>query len=855
MKCKYCGEELVKGIEICKNCGRVNKSILNSGKFNKKIIIAAAAVAVAVIVALGTVFAIGGRNDIDVKLIDEAAGEYLLTNVPENYAFNIENAKGTKANELIVYDIYGNKANTENKVSENTITIGAPEGGYEKGEIYTLDLKGKGTFAEEEYRDAKKIIFVIEKKETTEVIYKDKVIETEAGTVKVKDDELTLEGEYKEGDIIVADTDDNDVDEIYKLVDVETKSGKTISRYTEASSDEVYETLDVFFYDDVNLKEATIDEEAFVGALDGMGVLDAFIDEAYAVSDIDVNIEVKKAGWKGANASYEFECVLKDPTDSKKQLTITFEVKDELLLKATKKLTMVNNSLDIASGLEFSVAGEDKAATEDSISKAIKNYKSNAGIEGSEGDYEVPLVPVTIPIFGPIAVYVDMGLTAEASFSAEFNAGIDTSVEFTQGVIYDIKKKEMTKKYADIDGDVEAYMMVHGKLDAFTGAYIDLGVEIPALIEVGIDAKGGPYLDAEGCFSIEGIPKDIQSKGYYYVEIGLMFKADAKVDLIGLEEKSYELMEKKKPLVEVSEHLSLVETSLKDTYYLSDEKVALGELTATYHDVITDEDITVPIEEYSLYVDDKKTSVTNGTIDKTFKEGEYTFKLKWKHEGDKFSDKKRVEISDFDPWGYFKEIEMFGTTLDSIEDDLIYLGNKDYGTIWQHFTDLGLSINDDPYELYSVPSKDISLYFSDYGSMNGVRCNVMGGTAKAVFGITSEVDIDTFIERLGIVYNGRANYDLRCTADIEHNNWYAYKGDELNYSLPGYSSGYGYFIRIYSEGLSGAYWYNNYDGLYMQNITTRNIKKYYGGCSEGFDKIGPATKVIVKLIPYGTDYY
>ena len=146
----------------------------------------------------------------------------------------------------------------------------------------------------------------------------------------------------------------------------------------------------------------------------------------------------------------------------------------------------------------------------DEIKKALKDYKNNESLESSQGQYEVPFVPIKIPLVGPICINLELGLTSDVMFSAEFNAGVDASLTFSQGIIYDVKKQEERKKYADITGDIEAHLMVSGELDAFAGIYGDASLDIPLLIKLGINAKAGPYLESQGCFSVKGIPKDIK---------------------------------------------------------------------------------------------------------------------------------------------------------------------------------------------------------------------------------------------------------------------------------------------------------------------------------------------------------
>lgn len=78
MKCKYCGEKLIKGIDACPNCGQVNKSFFNSDKLNRKIVIIAAATVVAIIIVIGAILAVSG-DDRDRETVKDSGMDYELT--------------------------------------------------------------------------------------------------------------------------------------------------------------------------------------------------------------------------------------------------------------------------------------------------------------------------------------------------------------------------------------------------------------------------------------------------------------------------------------------------------------------------------------------------------------------------------------------------------------------------------------------------------------------------------------------------------------------------------------------------------------------------------------------------------
>lgn len=514
---------------------------------SKKLTIVVAVIAILIIAAIAAVFLMR-PPEVEAKVINEEASEYMITDVPQDYSFKVNlSHKRINPDELKVYDIYGNEVATKNKISSGTATIKAPQGGYEKGAIYTFDITDMGTFEDEAYQDAKQLLFIIEQENTTEIVYQDDVIELDE--VAASGNTITLDGEYQSGDIIVADCDGNGIDEIFKLSDVEVSNGQTEAAYTLPEADEVYKSVNIFYYDEVDFTEAKIDKDAFIGILNETGILEAFIDEVYAAQKANIKVDVSK----GEKSSYDFIVTLSDPRNENRQLNITFNVKDKLLFKRDDNLSMIDNTLTITSGLEFSVIGENAKATEQEIKSAMKNYQLKKSSGDNLEEYKVPLVPITIPIFGPVSAYVNLGLVAEVEYAASFNAGVHTDISFAQGLIYNTKKNKVQKKYADITtGELEGQMLVEGNLNAFAGIGVNAGAQVPLLVEIGIDTTGGTYLDSSGCFIVKGIPNNINSSGYYDIEIGLMLTANAKVQVLVLNEISIPLVEAKKPIYTLS---------------------------------------------------------------------------------------------------------------------------------------------------------------------------------------------------------------------------------------------------------------------------------------------------------------
>lgn len=520
-------------------------------KSKKKLIVIIAAAIVVIGGLIGVYIAFsgsGGGNDIETKLINEDTGEYMATGVPKDYVFSVET--GGSADSAQVYDLEGNRIDASCEQTDGGFDIRAPKQGYEKGGIYRIELAEGCSFKDEKLKKAKSLIFVVNKKNTADIDYTDEVKTPDSESIEKTGNSLLLDGEYSSGDIVAADTDNDGVDELYKLENAEFNGEQTSAEYEAPDADEVYENIDIFMHDYVDFEETDIDTDAFEGALEETGMLDAFIDPVYAVGNAGIKITSKK----GDDNEYLFTAVITDPKNKKRQLTIKFGVKDRFLILSNGEQVMVDNTVEITSGLEFSVSGESSAETEQKILNAIEEYTLNNEDIGAENSYEVPLVPIKIPMAGPVVADIDIGLTADILFSAKFSAGMDTKVNLTQGVAVDIKERKVVEKYAEVTGSTEAYISVEGKLNAFAGAYAEMGLEIPVLVKLGVNIKGGPYLEGQGCFSVKGIPKDIKAEGECDIEIGLRFKAEGDLKILNMKKKPIKFADKQKILAEYSKN-------------------------------------------------------------------------------------------------------------------------------------------------------------------------------------------------------------------------------------------------------------------------------------------------------------
>ena len=821
MKCKYCGNDLEKGEKKCKYCGSENKSI-----FSRKAIIGTVVVGALIVAAVlsAVIYAVTANDDIEASVIDEAAGEYMAVNVPVDHSFDIT-LDGGKSSNIAVKDIEGKDVKTEVERSGKRASINAPEGGYEEGEIYQIDLEGIGRFEDEEIKGAKKLLFVIERKNSENIEYRAKVKEVDPEEVEVSEEEIRLEGKYREGDIVVTDSNEDGYIEGYKLENVEVKGNRTTAGYTDPTADELYKEFDVFYYGNVDFSEADINEEALEGALEEAGILDAFIDDVYAAGKTNIEAKLKREG----KNKFVLTAVISDEKDSDKKLTVTLGIENKLIIKINKKKVYIDDTFIITNGIDFSVSGEDKDIVEKRIKKAIEKYTASDGEGGEGSDYEVKLLSVPIPISKLVPTTLEVGLTAEVMFSAELNAGVDSEIKINQGIIYDIKKLKVDKKYGEATGDIEAYIMAQGDMFAFAGPYAKLEANALYVVKASADVKGGGYLDAAGCFTVKGIPKDIKSKGYYDAELGVMFAADADFEIPFVGTKSIPIAEKRKPLLKLSNSTTLKGTDLKERYYMGDEGIDIGTITATYHDLIEDEDISKEIESYSLYIDGKKVEVIDGIVKEKVKEGTHKFRIKWKDEGNSYTETKEVEVTSFDPWGYFVSKNILFSDLENLENN--------YGPLYGMNSDEYVRSLQDVTHIYDMDA----MYYGNNDNMifafpsnNYNSCEGVLGTAQQLFGIRKTISIFDFIEITEPDYR----FELIWTTDVLHNCWAGTK--ILN--------GKQYYVYVYIDGLKSIYFkpaYDPFDEVEDPKVTPYNAEEILDISGLDYKTISPDTKMVV----------
>ena len=264
----------------------------------------------------------------------------------------------------------------ENK--DKNITILPPSESYEDGKTYTLKITD-GVFADSKLKDAKKIIFSIARPAANNYTLKENVISLD--NPKIENNKLTTDEAYKQNDIIVI-KEDNKIINSYKIA--KDNSDGTYE-LTSPKIDEVFETIDYYGMEKLNLSAFTTNEELknyLIGTITN-NILNSLVDTVYAKE----NIEIKEPKWNQKTQSLSFSIIIdaKENTKLFESNVKNHQTKAELYVSVKvnlyKNVTMSN--YDYALSFEYTINNKaNLLSTNDKINEL------NDNIRNEKADYD-----------------------------------------------------------------------------------------------------------------------------------------------------------------------------------------------------------------------------------------------------------------------------------------------------------------------------------------------------------------------------------------------------------------------------------------------------------------------------------
>lgn len=129
------------------------------------------------------------------------------------------------------------------KATKGCYDIPPPSSGYEEGVKYTLSLPDGVSFESEDLKDARTLVFSIDKDAVEKYEFTDAVVEVDAAIDEVIDNTLNIEDlSVNTGDIIFGQDENNEY-VVYKVSEI---NGDGTAAVTDPAIDEIYSDLEVY---------------------------------------------------------------------------------------------------------------------------------------------------------------------------------------------------------------------------------------------------------------------------------------------------------------------------------------------------------------------------------------------------------------------------------------------------------------------------------------------------------------------------------------------------------------------------------------------------------------------------------
>lgn len=466
------------------------------------------------------------KQSVTLGLVDEQTQTFAVYGLASDKAFRfrLEQEEAEGISELAVQAADGSVADTTISVEEEMLVLSAPQGGYVAGEIYSLVLPEGVSFADEDFEGVRSLLFTVQGSEKRQIRYQTSVHEVTAADVLEKEETtLRLKGEYQSGDIILVDTDRDQVQEAYALDRVYDEDNVTVADISIPSYDAVFRELDLYQESEIDFSQAQFDKEGILEALEESGILDVFrnaltiraraADVSFSKDDIKVTVAREKDGGR------TYYSVAVEVSDDEMSVSLTFAVsaKQLSMAKIGKGKDLMGTAIDLRLRGETKVSASIKEDELKDAAKELENkleeeirekLKKKTVLESGETverNLAKQLLDVEIPITGPLSINLELGATAEFGLSG--NLVQNSEVGVMAAIYLDLKEKQPLRQYAAVSVE-EVTTKLSAETENFVG--IELSAGLTALqdsLEVNISGAFGPYLDGSGYGIIRTTPE------------------------------------------------------------------------------------------------------------------------------------------------------------------------------------------------------------------------------------------------------------------------------------------------------------------------------------------------------------
>ena len=561
----------------------------------------------------------------DLAVFDENLSCYYLQKVDRDIIFRVRCENDTALSYSLVDDENTSIQTKTQKTSKGCYDILPPSDGYEAGVKYTLSLPDGVSFESEDLKDARSLVFSIDKEAVEKYEFTDAVVKVDTAIEEVIDNTLNIEDlSVNAGDIIFGQDANNEY-VVYKVTEINSDGTATV---TDPAIDEIYSDLEVYGeyvwdVDDIVSNpdlEIEIIENVKQSSFFSSLMLTAYAAEAPRDGKFDVKITPDND-----NNSIEIEIkITLEPGENglfgigelrNQQVSITLSAEVGLSTKCNiQEITNWDLSASVAtdfswkvdislytdewkkdSDLEGLFSEKNKFANLVDYHKNVKKITeklNNLAADVTGGEIKLFDWKLPIPSVPGLYFSTEIKLFAKLDVAADVTIGQSNETVYTVGICF-------------IRGDFEAYsntyrssrdvtLSLSGKVKAKAGIKLVIKATLinDKVANINLDPQVGLYAELYVTFPISELDEiDGNNFLYSYFEPGVYFGANINATLNVLVKKfefSYELVEKKYPIDELTfgnKKIAMGVTTNATTVRAVDKVVSVPDILFEYFDV------------------------------------------------------------------------------------------------------------------------------------------------------------------------------------------------------------------------------------------------------------------------------
>jgi hypothetical protein len=550
MKCRKCGEKLIRGNGFCIRCGQP------AGKTMRILWISLAALlgaaGIFLLLSLTGVIPVftggdGGGDDLFAQIASAnylelsgedggATGEMLIRGEAEEAVWEVAfNADYADSEPAWADNALGEPVTLSVRERKDGAEISIPKERIEPGMPYTVTLNDGVHFTMAALENARAVTFIPSREDIELFEYKDNIYELSANEAQVVDENtlrIVSNRNVREGDILVVPTEDGTGPAALRVAGVQPDG--TV-RTAEPAMEEIFEQLEISGTYAMDPDDFVLDEEAVEKQVRESVFFDSLVRTVYAAGEDKDEIKIKVE--KLPKSDNTLNVRIKIEMDS----GLTFIIELGLKLNANVdvvKTLVYDISCDTLTTVDISLGynGDKKLSDlpkNDPLGWSKKDIQKIEDELRKQGNWILRLGYIPVPLPGPayLTVEVDAFVSFDGSVDIDLSSGL-TFANKTGVILGPGKFKPYSTKKTTMDID---RVIGKVKLGAKAGLKISVLFSVLKAAEAGIELEGGPYL--EGVFAVAYIWNDkirLDDHIFGYFEGGLYGEASlvAKLNLL-----------------------------------------------------------------------------------------------------------------------------------------------------------------------------------------------------------------------------------------------------------------------------------------------------------------------------------